>query len=167
MKTLSLLLFFTLSLNYGFSCDCAYQKTITHNEIKSLTNIFIGIVDSIEYDTETNLNKVVFSVLKDYKNDNGNTSKVIWTMPYESACGVTFKIGQKWFITTRNSNSNSYKTSISLCDRTKNFTEPKLFQQIDDKLVRRSKKNWREEKRHYKKDIRIIEKYFQTTTLTN
>ena len=119
MKNLKLLvLMFALTVFSGsaMACKCIPKGELTAEEVTNASAIFSGKVLKVESIEGEMRSKITFKVQQGLKNLKKGQIITVYTASSSAACGVTFTVGEEWYLFLSEGNS------VSMCSRTTRMT---------------------------------------------
>lgn len=150
---LIILLFNTVKI---ISCSCGSLEPISKTDYESAGEIFIGRVIEVIEDREKWTKAVTFEIIDQLKTTEQVKKITIWTALDGSACGLSTKEGERWYIFAYKNDNN--KLVAGLCGRSVNLDKKFRIKDYGLKYAHLQKKNWKKDFRRYKKEKRFVKK---------
>lgn len=136
-----------------YACSCIGLEKLSKSEIEEARAIFIGeIIDVVEHpEFYTRTARIV--VLDRLKVENPADTLVVETSLYGASCGLSFDIGETWYIFTWGSEG---PLKAGLCGRSTQIGRKFKISDSGFKYWRYRRKAYRQKMRRVRKEINLI-----------
>jgi hypothetical protein len=138
------------------ACDCGSLDKISAVDFEKAGEIFIGKAIRGEEEPDGLLKAVTFEVEEQLKPTESKREITIWTARDEAACGLSIKVGDKWYIFSYY-NGNG-QLCAGFCGRSVNLGKKYRIRDYGFKYAFLEKMSWKKDIKRYRHEKRFIRK---------
>lgn len=138
------------------ACSCGELEKISSADYKKAGEIFVGRVIKVIENRDQWEKSVTFEIINQLKPTETKGEVTILTAMDESSCGLSTKIGDKWYIFS--SYNDNGQLRAGLCGRSVNLDKKFKLSNYGLKYAYLEKRAWKKKVKRYKQEKRFIRK---------